>query len=115
MQIYIYLFAGAGTRYLSGLAGQFITFQPGKNIKQAIKWYPVLATKIIPETKSLSYLGQTKLPIGLLLLMTYKKNYLCNRIHFNLQFHMTVPLQIQCLLFILSISPDTELHYMIGQ
>ena len=115
LDIYVYLFAGAGTRYLSGLAGQFITFQPGKNIKQAIKWNPVLATKLIPETKSLSYLGQTKLPIAILLLLNYERNYLCNHIHFNLHLHMTVPLQIQCLLFMLSITIDVELHRMIGE
>ena len=97
------------------MAGQFITFQPGKNIKQAIKWYPVLATKVIPETKSLSYLGKTKLPIGLLLLLNYEKNYLCHHIHYHIQFHMTVPLQMQCLLFMLSISPDADLHTMIGE
>ena len=114
VEIYIYLFAGAGTRYLSGLAGQFLTFQPGK-IKQSVKWYPVLTTKTIPETKSLSFLGKTKLPIGLLLLVSYENTYLYDQIQFNIQFHMTVPLQIQCLLFILSISPDNNLHRMIGQ
>ena len=115
MDIFIYLFTGAGTRYLSGLAGQFITFQPGKSIKQAIKWYPVLASKVIPETKSLSYIGQTKLPIALLLLLNYERNYLCDHIHYNLHLHMTVPLQIQCLLFMLSISPDIQLHTIIGE
>ena len=115
MTIYVYLFAGAGTRYLSGLAGQFITFQPRKSIKQAIKWYPVLATKEMPETKSLSFLGKTKLPISLLLLLSYEKNYLCHHIHYNIVFHMTIPIQMQCLLFMLSISPDADLHAMIGE
>ena len=115
MQVNIYMFAGAGTRYLSGMAGQFLTFQPQKQIKQAIKWYPVITTKKIPETKSLSYLGTSKLSIALLLIISYKKNYLCECVHFQLYFHMTIPLQLQCLLYMLSISPDKQLHNMIGQ
>lgn len=76
INVHIYLFAGAGTRYLSGVAGEFLTFQPQKQLMQSIKWYPVLATKLIPQTKSLSFLGKTKLAIGLLLLISYHQTYL---------------------------------------
>ena len=34
---------------------------------------------------------------------------------FNLHFHMTIPVQLQCLLFMLSISLDRALPNMIGQ
>ena len=88
MQVNVYMFAGAGTRYLSGLAGQFLTFQPRKQLKQAIKWYPIITTKKIPETKSLSYLGRSKLSIALLLFVSYEKNYLSERIYFQLHFHI---------------------------
>ena len=115
INIFLYLFAGAGTHYLSGMAGQYITFQPGKNIKQAIKRYPVLTTKQMPETKSLSFIGETTLPNGLLLLLSYEKSYLNHHIHYNIQFHMIVPIQIQCLLFILSTSFDTDLLTMITE
>ena len=113
VEIYFYLFAGSGTRYLSTVAGEFVTFTPEKAILSILKWYPVIATKQTHQTKSLTFVGKTNLATGLLLLISYYENYLKQQEQFQMYFHMTIQLQVQTLLFVINHSrfPITTFHW----
>lgn len=115
VEIYFYLFAGLGTQYLSTMAGEFVTFAPEKSMLSTLKWFPVVTTKQTHQTKSLSFVSKTNLPTGLLLLISYYKNYLKRHEQFQMHFHMTIQLQVQTLLFILLTTQDFQLQLSIGQ
>lgn len=114
-EVYIYLFGGSGTRYLTTVLGEYIAFTPQKALLGDIKWYPVIGTRLTSQTKYLTILGNTKLPTALLLILSYYENHLKQHIHYNLISHMTIPNQIQCLLFILQITNDDNLQKLIAK
>lgn len=115
IEVYFYLFVGSGTRYLSTVAGEFLTISPNKSLLSMLKWYPVISTKLTHQTKSLSFLGKTTLPIAILLLLTYHDNYLKQHQQFELNFHMTMQLQTQCLLYMLLTTQNFDLQRTIGR
>ena len=114
-EVFVYLFGGCGTRYLTTVLGEFIAFTPQKGLLGELKWYLVIGTRLTSQTKSLAILGKTKLPTALLLIMSYYENYLKQHIHYTLNCHMTVPSQLQCLLFMLQITTDDNLQKIIGR
>ena len=114
IEVYIYLFAGTGTRYLSTVAGEYFGFASQKTLLPLLKWYAIVATNLTHQTKSLCLLGKT-LPVGLLILLTYYENYLKQHHHYSIYAHMTLTLETQTLLFMLLNSFDLNLQHMIGQ
>ena len=114
-EVYIYLFGGCGTSNLTTVLGEFIAFTPQKALLGELKWYPVIGTRLTSQTKSLTILGSSKLPTALLLIMSYYENFLKQHIHYNLHCHMTIPSQLQCLLFMLQITTHDNLQKVIGR
>ena len=115
-EVYIYLFGGVGTRYLTTVLGEFITFI--SNVKSTkTKWFPVIGVKKTVQTKSLTILGSAKLPIALLLLLSYyecnlKHNYDCNNL-FELSTHMSITSLIPSLLYMLEQTNDAQLQNLL--
>ena len=112
MEVYIYLFGGVGTRYLTTVLGEFITFIP-ETKSSKMKWFPVIGVKKTSQTKSLTILGSAKLPIASLLLLSYYENNLKKHfepINFDLASHMSTSTLIPCLLFLLQQTNDITLH-----
>ena len=111
---HIYLFSGTGTRYLSSVAGQYITFQPIKENNPLPKWYPVVSTKLIPQTKSLIFLGKASYSLTLLLLISYYENYLSSSAY-TLNAHMTEPLEISLLLYMILSTSNSNFLSLLGR
>ena len=112
MDVYVYLFGGVGTRYLTTVLGEFITFIPETKSSKT-KWFPVIGIKKTTQTKSLTILGSAKLPIALLLLLSYYENNLKKHfepIVFDLISHMSTGTLTPCLLFLLQQTNDITLH-----
>ena len=112
-EVYIYLFGGVGTRYLTTVLGEFVAFMSTMKTTKT-KWFPVVGIKKTVQTKSLTILGSGKLPIALLLLLSYyennlKHNYDCND-SFELNTHMSLPTLIPCLLYLLELTNDSLLQ-----
>lgn len=115
INVFVYLFGGQGTRYLTTVCGEFVTFIPEKFVLANMKWFPVIATKHTHQTKSLTLIGKTKLSLALLLLMNYYERYMKEHRHFVLHYHMTIPKEAQCLLFMLLNTYDFNLQPTIGR
>ena len=112
-EVYIYLFGGVGTRYLTTVLGEFIAFVSNMKTSKT-KWFPVIGIKKTVQTKSLTILGSAKLPIALLLLLSYyennlKYNYDCNDV-FELCSHMSITSLIPSLLYLLEQTNDILLQ-----
>ena len=88
IDVHMYIFRGTGSKYLSQVADQYITFQPKKENNPLPLWYPVISTKLIQQTKSLVYLGKASFAICLLLLISYYEAYLSSTAY-SLNAHMT--------------------------
>ena len=104
---HMYIFRGTGSKYLSQVADQFITFQLKKENN------PVISTKLIQQTKSLAYLGKASFAISLLLLISYYEAYLSST-SYSLNAHMTEDLEISSLLFMMQNSNNQHLHNMVS-
>ena len=115
-EVYIYLFGGVGTRYLTTVLGEFITFIPHIKTNKT-KWFPVIGIKQTVQTKSLTILGSGKLPIALLLLLSYYENNLkfnhdCDQVC-ELTSHMSISSLIPCLLYMLEHTNDLSLQLIL--
>ena len=111
-EVFIYLFGGVGTRYLTTVLGEFITFVPETKSNKT-RWFPVVGIKKTSQTKSLTILGSGTLPIALLLLLSYHENNIKKHLEcstFDLITHMSANKLIPCLLFLLRQTNNTTLQ-----